>query len=199
MRDAHLLQNRARIADLAARLIAEHGIRDYALAKRKAARSLGLPEGHGLPSNDEIDAALVYRQSLYEPEEQAALLLTMRRQALAVMQVFSAFSPILVGMVASGAVSEHSLIELDIGVDSSKDFEQFLVNRNIEFKIQDKGGRMAYLIYSEPTDVLVRIGPNEGHHTSSGSRARLSLQQLEKRLQLAENEAVKPVDFMSEH
>jgi hypothetical protein len=66
-------QNRARIAELAARLIAEHGISDYALAKRKAARSLGLPEGHGLPSNDEIDAALVYRQSLFEPAEQAQL------------------------------------------------------------------------------------------------------------------------------
>lgn len=184
MRDAHLSQNRARIADLAARLIAEHGIRDYALAKRKAARSLGLPEGHGLPSNEEVDAALMYRQTLFEPEEQAALLHALRQQAVAVMRVFASFSPFLVGMVASGAVSEHSLIELDIGADSSKDFEQFLVNRSIEFKIQDKAGRMAYLIYSEPTDVLVRIIPSEGYHTASSARPRLSLSQLEKLLQL---------------
>jgi len=183
VRDAHQTQNRARIADLAARFIAEHGIRDYALAKRKAARSLGLPEGQSLPSNEEVDAALMYRQTLFEPEEQAALLLALRQQALAVMRVFESFSPFLAGMVASGAVSEHSLIELDIGADSSKDFEQFLVNRSIEFKIQDKAGRMAYLIYSEPTDVLVRIMPSEGHHAALNSRTRLSLQQLEKLMQ----------------
>lgn len=185
MRDAHLSHNRARIADLAARFIAEHGIRDYALAKRKAARSLGLPEGHGLPSNEEVDAALIYRQSLYEPEEQAALLLALRQQALAVMRVFEAFAPVLTGTVASGAVSEHSLIELEISTDSSKDFEQFLVNRNIEFKIQDKGGRMAYLIYAEPTDVMVRIVPSEGHYAAAGgTRPRLSRQQLEKLMSL---------------
>jgi len=182
MRDAHTSQNRTRIADLAARMIAEHGIQDYALAKRKAARSLGLPDTRGLPSNEEVDAALIYRQSLYEPEEQAALLLALRQQAVAVMRVFRQFNPSLAGMVASGAVSEHSLIELDIDADSSKDFEQFLVNQNIEFKTQDKGGRMAYLIFSEPTDVLVRFTAGEGHHFSSSGRARISLAQLEKLL-----------------
>jgi len=184
MRDPHLSHNRTRIADLAARMIAEHGIHDYALAKRKAVRSLGLPEGHSLPSNEEVDAALIYRQSLFEPEEQATLLLALRQQALAVMRVFEPFSPFLTGMVASGAVSEHSLIELDIDADSSKDFDQFLVNHNIEFKIQDKGGRMAYLIYSEPQDVLVRINSGESFHAAATARPRLSRQQLEKLMQL---------------
>ena len=197
MRDIHLQQNRARIADLAARFIAEHGIQDYALAKRKAARSLGLPDGRGLPSNDEVDAALIYRQSLYDPEEHAALLLALRQQALAVMRAFEHFSPSLTGMVASGAVSEHCRIELDIGADSSKDFEQYLVNQDIEFKIQDKGGRMAYLIYAEPTDVLVRIVPNEGHHSVSGMRARLSLSQLEKLVPPLNSSATTPASYNS--
>jgi len=195
VRDAHILQNRSRIADLAARLIAEHGIQDYALAKRKAARSLGLPDGSGLPSNEEVDAALIYRQSLYEPEEQAALLLALRQQAFAVMRVFEHFSPCLTGMVATGAVSEHSLIELDINADSSKDFEQYLVNQNIEFKVQDKGGRMAYLIYSEPTDVLVRISASEGHRATPGTRSRLSLPQLEKLLLPAQSGASAPTSY----
>ena len=179
-RDAHGMHSRAQIAEMAARLIAEHGISDYALAKRKAARSLGLPEGNRLPSNEEVDAALIYRQSLFEPEEQAERLLALRQQALAVMQVFARFSPLLSGMVASGAVSEHSLIELELGSDSSKNFEQFLINQSIEFKVQDKAGRMAYLVYSEPTDVLVRINPSENHHTSASPRIRLTQQQLEK-------------------
>lgn len=199
MRDAHLAHNRARIAELAARFIAEHGISDYAQAKRKAARSLGLPDGHGLPSNDEIDAALVYRQSLYEPEEQAALLLALRQQALAVMRVFEHFAPCLTGAVASGAVSDHSLIELDIAMDSSKDFEQFLINRNIEFKVRDKGGRMAYLIYSEPTDVLVRINPGEAHHCSAAPRSRLDFRQLQKLLPAASAGSSTSASYNPEH
>lgn len=182
-RDARVFHARASIADLAARLIAEHGITDYGLAKRKAARQLGLPEGNGLPSNEEVDAALIERQALYEPEEVAQHLAALRDQALEVMRVFARFDPALTGAVASGAVSEHSLIELDITADSSKDFEQFLINQGIEFKVQDKGGRMAYLIYSEPMDVLVRLVANEGRHIPGGSRSRLSLKQLEKLLQ----------------
>lgn len=179
-RDARSRQARARIADLAAQFISEHGIQDYSLAKRKAARQLGLPDGHGLPSNEEVDSALIQRQDLYEPEEQAETLATLREQAIAVMRVFVRFAPTLTGAVASGAVSEHSLIELEITSDSSKDFEQYLVNQGIEFKILDRGGRMAYLLYSQPADVQVRLISAENHHTQNGGRPRLTLTQLEK-------------------
>ena len=37
------LRNRSRIAQTAARLIAEHGLTDWNAAKRKACRELGLP------------------------------------------------------------------------------------------------------------------------------------------------------------
>ncbi len=179
-RDAHSRQNRARIADLAARFVAEHGIRDYGLAKRKAARQLGLPEGQGLPSNEEVDCALIQRRDLYEPDEQAALLAALRQQSIAVMRVFERFDPVLTGPVATGAVSEHSLIELEIGADASKDFEQFLFNRGIEFKIQDRAGRMAYLLFAEPADVLVRLIPPENHASLAAGRPRFSLAQLER-------------------
>lgn len=179
-RDARARNARARIADLAAQFIAEHGIQDYSLAKRKAARHLGLPEGQGLPSNEEVDAALIQRQDLYEPEEQAELLARLRAQALAVMRVFARFSPVLTGAVATGAVSEHSLIELEIAADSSKDFEQFLVNQGIEFKVQDRGVRMAYLIYAEPADVQVRLVAEDNRHAQNNGRPRLGLRQLEK-------------------
>lgn len=178
-RDARSGQTRMRIADLAARLIAEHGLRDYALAKRKAARQLGAPEGHGLPSNEEVDLALLERQALFEPEEQAANLDRLRHQALEVMRVFARFRPMLTGGVASGVASEHSLIELDIDQEASKDLEQFLVNQGIEYKSQDRGPRMAYLIYSEPADVLVRMVGADARH---GHVPRLSLERLEKLL-----------------
>jgi hypothetical protein len=179
-------QTRALIADLAARLIAEHGIRDYSLAKRKAARQLGLPEGHGLPSNEEIDLALIDRQNLYEPAEQSVRLAQLRGEALEVMQVFTRFNPILTGAIASGAVSEHSVVELDIQVESSKDFEQFLVNEGIDFKILDRGGQMAYLIYAEPADVMVRLPTQEHRHAHTGYRPQLNIKQLSKLIQTSE-------------
>ena len=58
-------QNRARIAQVAARLIAEHGIADWSLAKRKAARQLMLPEREALPGDDEIEAALAEHHALF--------------------------------------------------------------------------------------------------------------------------------------
>lgn len=179
-------QSRGLIADLAARLIAEHGIRDHGLAKRKAARQLGLPEGHGLPTNEEIDQALIARQSLYEPAEQTARLAQLRHEALEVMQVFERFNPVLTGAIASGAVSAHSAIELDIQVDSSKDFEQFLVNQDIEFKILDRGGQMAYLIYAQPADVLARLPSREHRHPHAGARPQLNLKQLSKLIEAPE-------------
>ena len=45
---------RSRIAYLAARLMAEDGIEDYALAKRKAARQAGMPDTRELPTNYEV-------------------------------------------------------------------------------------------------------------------------------------------------
>lgn len=173
------------IADLAGRFMAEHGIHDYALAKRKAARQLGLPEGCGLPSNEEIDQALVERQQLFEPGEQQALLAELRREALEVMEVFESFNPSLTGPIASGAVSEHSLIELEIQEDSSKDFGQFLVNKNIEFKILDRGGQMAYMIYAVPVDVIVRFQDKEHRRGADVHRPQLTLKQLDRLLQAA--------------
>ena len=58
-------RDRIRIAQGAARLIAEHGLTDWTLAKRKAARQLMLPETAGLPSNDEIEAALADHHALF--------------------------------------------------------------------------------------------------------------------------------------
>lgn len=180
VRDGRSRRDRAHIAELAARFLAEHGIRDYGLAKRKAARQLGLPDGHGMPSNEEVDAALMLRRDLYAPEELTGTLGALRAQALAVMRVFQRFDPVLSGAVASGAVSEHSLIELDIAAENSKDFEQFLLNQGIEFKVRDQAGRQAYLVYAEPADVWVRLLPTENRLAPGGARARITLARLQK-------------------
>src|SRR5438270_11760680 len=59
---------RARIAAAAARLMAEDGIDDFALAKRKAARQLGAFDTQSLPRNDEMEAELRAYRALYQAE-----------------------------------------------------------------------------------------------------------------------------------
>lgn len=174
------------VAEAAARLMAEHGIRDYALAKRKAARQLGLAEGARLPSNDEVEAALATRQELFEPEEQIQNLERVRREALEVMEVFARFEPVLTGAVAQGVVSEHSQIDLEIPEETGKEFEQFLVNQGIEFKIRDRGAQCGYLIFAEPADVTIRLSTVDARRSTGGQRPRLSLRQLRDLLEVQE-------------
>lgn len=186
---------RIRIAQLAAQLMAEHGIRDYGLAKRKAARQLGAPDSHSLPGNDEIDAALKDYQALYLARDHDDHVATLRQQALAVMRALARFEPVLVGGVANGSATRHADIEIEVLADSGKDFEQYLLNQDIAFKIRDKGEQAAYLLYSDPADVWIRLMP--ARHRQAGTRQRgeqqqrLSLEQLESLLcEAADSQAV---------
>lgn len=169
-------QMRIRIAQLAAQLMAEHGIRDYQLAKRKAARQLGAPDSHSLPGNDEIDAALKAYHALYLPQVHDDHIGQLRRQALVVMRILERFDPVLVGGVANGTATLHADIEIEVLADSSKEFEQYLHNQNIPFKVKDRAGLPAYLLYGDPADVWIRLLPSR-HHPSM-ARPRGDLQRL---------------------
>src|ERR671937_158656 len=86
---------RARIAAAAARIMAEDGVDDFALAKRKAARQLGAHDTHSLPRNDEIEAELRAYRALYQAEEHPHLIDELRRVALDAMRTLERFSPYL--------------------------------------------------------------------------------------------------------
>ena len=124
---------RARIAAAAARLMAEDGIDDFALAKRKAARQLGASETQSLPRNDEIEAELRAYRALYQAEDHPRLIGELRRIALDAMQVLERFSPYLTGSVLKGIAGPFAEIELQLFPDSGKDVEIFLLDRNIPF------------------------------------------------------------------
>src|SRR5580765_7202671 len=96
---------RARIAAAAARIMAEDGIDDFALAKRKAARQIGAVEGQGLPGNDEIEAELRAYRALYQEEEHPQVLAELRRVALDAMRALEHFHPYLTGPVLEGTAS----------------------------------------------------------------------------------------------
>lgn len=124
---------RTQIAVVAARIMAEDGIEDFATAKRKAARQLGAGETQSLPNNDEIETELRVYQSLYQGEEQRERMRYLRGQALAAMEQLAEFKPYLTGSVLKGTAGRYADIDLQIFADSGKELEIFLLNHNIPY------------------------------------------------------------------
>lgn len=125
---------RRNIAALAARLMAEDGIADYGLAKRKAARQLGAPETEALPNNAEIEAELRAYQAIYQEEEQRQRLHALRQTAVEVMRLLEPFRPYLTGPVLDGTAGRYAEIELEAYPDSSKEVEIFLLNQGVRLE-----------------------------------------------------------------
>jgi hypothetical protein len=129
---------RLRIAAAAARLMAEDGIDDYALAKRKAAKQLGADDTQSLPGNEEIEAELRAYQSLYQGEEQRERIRELRTKALEAMRMLAEFRPYLAGAVLKGTAGRYGEIDLQLFTDDSKAVELALLNRSIPYDTCDE-------------------------------------------------------------
>jgi hypothetical protein len=128
---------RARIAAAAARLMAEDGIDDFSLAKRKAAKQLGATDAQALPGNDEIEAELRAYLALYQADEHPQRLAELRALALEAMQILERFNPYLTGPVLKGIAGPYAEIELQLFPDSLKDVEIFLLDRNLPYETHE--------------------------------------------------------------
>jgi hypothetical protein len=128
---------RARIAAAAARIMAEDGIDDFALAKRKAAKSLGAAQTEALPANDEIEAELTAYLALYQAEEHPQRVAELRAVALEAMRALERFHPYLTGPVLKGLAGPYAAIELQLFPESAKDLEIFLLDRGIAFETHE--------------------------------------------------------------
>jgi hypothetical protein len=125
---------RSAIAVQAARLMAQDGIEDYGLAKRKAAKQLGLPDMRRLPNNAEIDAALREYKDIYQLDDQGKRIKLLREQAVSSMLELSEFNPHLTGSVLSGIAGPYATIHLQLYTDSAKAVELFLLNRGLPYR-----------------------------------------------------------------
>jgi hypothetical protein len=105
---------RQRLAQESARLMIEHGIVDFGLAKRKAAERLAVTTLGALPSNAQIEACLAERQRIFEPDGHTDRLQELRILALRVMGQLTGFEPRLAGPVLSGTATSSSRIELHV-------------------------------------------------------------------------------------
>jgi hypothetical protein len=107
---------RQRLAQEAARLMVDHGIADFGLAKRKAAERFAVSGAGVLPSNAQIEACLVEHQRIFAPETRDYVDV-LRRLAADVMDRLAMFQPRLVGTVLSGTVTVNTVVELHLFSD----------------------------------------------------------------------------------
>jgi hypothetical protein len=162
-----------RVADEAARVMSEHGIRDFALAKRKAAERLGLRGRAALPSNAQVQERLVARQRLFEPDELGARIAKLRRLATDVMAQLEEFRPKLVGAVLDGTATINSAIELHVFSDSPELVAAALEaagsrlydsQRRYRFGPDDSPQIPGFELTLEDEEVQVMVFPERGAH-----------------------------------
>ena len=122
------------LAQEAARIIVNHGIRDYRAAKLKAAEKLGFNSRGALPGNAEIEHAVSEHLQLFGRESHADLLLAMRAAALSAMQLLALHTPRLVGPVLHGTADGNSAINLHVFADSPEAVAMTLAQLDIAYR-----------------------------------------------------------------
>jgi hypothetical protein len=131
-------RNRVRIAQEAARLMSEHGIRDFHRAKLKAAERLGILDTQALPRNQEIEQALREHQRLFHADSQPQLLRRRREAAAEAMRFLREFEPRLVGAVLDGTADAHSAICLHVFSDDAEAVGLYLREHGVPFETQTR-------------------------------------------------------------
>ena len=139
----NLDQLRQMIAQQAARMMAEDGVHDFAYAKKKAGRQLGVSENSVLPTNAEIEEEIRLYHQIYNADEQPVELAHLRKAALATMQLFARFNPHLTGSVLDGSAGKFAQTDIHLFADSAKEVEMFLLNQQIPYESSEKSYRLS--------------------------------------------------------
>ena len=134
---------RQMIAQQAARMMAEDGVHDYAYAKKKAGRQLGISENSVLPSNAEIEEEIRLYHEIYNADEQPLELAKLRKAALMTMQIFERFNPRLTGSILDGTAGKFAQTDIHLFADSAKEVEIFLLSQQIPFESSEKSYRIS--------------------------------------------------------
>jgi hypothetical protein len=152
-------RNRVLVAQEAARLMSEHGIRDFHHAKLKAAERLGIVDTMALPRNNEIEDALREHQRLFQADTQPVALRTRREAAIEAMRFLRSFDARLVGAVLEGTADEHSAVCLHVFSDDPEAPVLFLQEQGIPLETQTRRLRWSH---SEQTEHPVLLFGADG-------------------------------------
>lgn len=134
---------RSRVVQEAARIICEDGLSDYRLAKQKAVERLGLGFGTPLPSNADIQAAVIQYQRLFGGRAYARRLTQLRRTAVQAMRLLAEFKPRLVGAVATGATTDNHHVQLHCFADKPEQIDVLLESKGLRHEVSERRYRYA--------------------------------------------------------
>lgn len=155
------MQRRQMVAQIAARMMMEDGISDFAIAKKKAGRQLGMAENSTLPTNAEIEDEIRLYNQLYS-EDQPENLHQLRQDARLTMQMLARFNPHLTGAVLDGTAGKYAETHIHLFADSAKEVEIFLLNQQIPYQTQERSFRISDKRSQDRLKVPVFVleGPN---------------------------------------
>lgn len=142
-------RNRRRVAQEAARLMSEHGIRDFHRAKLKAAERLGIADTQALPRNHEIEQALREHQRLFLADSQPQLLRVRREAAAEAMRFLARFDARLVGAVLDGTADAHSAVCLHVFSDDPDAVHRYLHEHGVPVETQTRRLRTSRDVQAE--------------------------------------------------
>jgi len=129
---------RQEIAQIAAKLIAVEGVNDYLTAKRKAAIQIGLsPEKH-MPTNYDVEQALIDYQKLFQADSQPEKLNAQRLCAIRAMKLLSQFKPRITGSILTVTATDFSEIDIHIHSDEPEKIGLFLDEHVIPYTCCEK-------------------------------------------------------------
>jgi hypothetical protein len=130
---------RRALAQEAARIMAEHGVCDFLVAKRKAAERFGVADGAALlPKNSEIESALAEYQRLFGGQSHLAAINAQRRAALSAMRYLEEFEPRLVGAVLAGTATQHSDVQLHLFAERAESVALKLLDQGIPHEVTER-------------------------------------------------------------
>ena len=135
---AKLHEFRHRIATEAARIMAEDGVHEFHVAKRRAAERLRIDDRRCLPDNETIEAALAEHQRIFLTHRQPDALRRLREIAIEAMRFLAPFEPRIVGPVLNGTADEGSKIYLHLFPDHPEAVLHFLMDHQIPFEENER-------------------------------------------------------------
>ena len=164
-------RKRRQLAEDAARILLEEGVVDYGLAKRKAAQQAGIDPRQDLPTNREIETALLERHRLFATDATQEEVCRRLRIALQVMEVLDFLQPRLVGPLVQGIVEQQPDIRLHAFAETVEEVILELAERRIACRSGERRYRgthadlrVPYLRFTGPenTRIEMTVFPQDG-------------------------------------
>lgn len=183
--------------------MSEESVSDYAAAKRRAAKRLGLRAQHDMPTNEEIQNSLADYQQLFNAEEQALRLTMLRDHAQNALSMLEQFSPTVTGAVVDNIATAQSFLEIHVFADAAEEVSMLLHEEQIDHRTTERRYRfgkqeyrrypaLSFIASDLTVEIIVFPLRERGHaplsQTSDKPIRRLNAKQLARAL--AQNQAL---------